>query len=220
MKTIQYIIGVAMVVILAACTDEPIDDKAVLSNIDKGNIYVNQVNDVYNLLWNSPRIYTNHGNAVVSKYEVCVALSDGDDNMWGETERDYLPIMTTTQLEASVSHDMVETALGVTSGQHFLFAVRLPGDKLGGGVLCISEELNYHDKAHVWISASSSDESKGYVEGGEYCEKNAVVELNAIPYSGYTFVGWKEENKGDIFSTANPIRITADYDAKFVAVFE
>lgn len=223
MKAIQYIIGVAMVVLLAACDDDFNDDKAVISSIDKGYIYVNQEYNAYNLYWSTPRIYTSNGNAVVSKYEVCVARADGDDNMWGETERDYVPVMTTTELGASVSPEMVAEALGVNSPRElFLFAVRVPGDKFSGGVLCTSEEqvLNYHDGEHVYVYAYSSDDSKGYVEGGEFCDKNAEIELHAIPYQGYKFVGWKEENKGDIFSTSNPIRITADYDVTFVAVFE
>lgn len=221
MKTIQYIIGVVMVVLLAACDDYIDDDKAVLSSIDKSYVYVYQGNDAYNLQWETPLIHTNHGNAVVSMFEVCVARATDDDNMWGETERDYKLVMTTSQLEASVSPEMVYDALGsLDDSQKFVFAVRLLGVEKSQGVFCVSEpmELNMDLSPKVLIGATAHP-SKGYVnisgEGEMGMRKiGAVIELTAVPYDNYVFTQWSDGE------TDNPRKIIAENDIYLEALFD
>ena len=221
MKTIQYTIGVVMVVLLAACDDYVDDDKAVISSIDKGYVYVNQGDNVYNLQWGAPRIYTNHGNAVVSMFEVCVARATGDDNMWGETERDYKSVMTTNQLVASVSPEMVYDALGsLGESQEFVFAVRLLGMEKSQGLLCVSDpwHLNMDLSAKVLIGATANP-SKGYVnisgEGEMGMRKlGDVIELTAVPYENYVFTRWSDGE------TDNPRKIIAENDIYLEALFD
>lgn len=221
MKTIQYITGVVMVVLLAACDDYVDDDKAVLSSIDKSYIYVYKAGDAYNLQWEAPRIYTNHGNAVVSMFEVCVANANGDDNMWGDTERDYKSVMTTSQLEASVSPEMVYDALGSTEeSQVFLFAVRLLGVEKSQSVLCVSEPMGLHmDLLGKVLIGATAHPSKGHVnisgEGEMGMRKiGEVIELTAVPYDNYVFTQWSDG------VTDNPRKIVAENDIYLEALFD
>ncbi|MBP5342045.1 MAG: leucine-rich repeat domain-containing protein [Bacteroidales bacterium] len=66
----------------------------------------------------------------------------------------------------------------------------------------------------VNISVASNDTTMGYVTGGGPYAEGAEVSLLAVPYYGYRFLHWNDNN------TANPRIFTALSDASFTAFFE
>ena len=64
------------------------------------------------------------------------------------------------------------------------------------------------------IEVTSADATMGTASGtGDYTA-NKVVDIQALPASGYVFVRWNDDN------TNNPRKITVSSDLKFVAYFE
>lgn len=72
----------------------------------------------------------------------------------------------------------------------------------------------YVRQPSVVVTATSSDETLGRVEGGGTYEKYSQVTLTAIPNNGCKFVKWSDEN------TENPRIITPTEDCSYTAVFE
>lgn len=63
------------------------------------------------------------------------------------------------------------------------------------------------------LTATAADESMGYVTGGGSYADGAVATLTAIPYEGYEFDHWQDNE------TVNPREVTVTADAEYVAYF-
>ena len=66
----------------------------------------------------------------------------------------------------------------------------------------------------IIISVASNDTNMGYVTGGGPCAQGTEVSLLAVPYYGYRFLRWNDNN------TSNPRILTALSDLSFTAFFE
>lgn len=75
------------------------------------------------------------------------------------------------------------------------------------------------EKTRFLVSVSSTDRSRGYVEGGGYCLEGDTATLTAIPYEGFLFNRWTD-GENDSVRRSNPRKLAVTSDTNCTATFK
>ena len=75
------------------------------------------------------------------------------------------------------------------------------------------------EKTRFLVSVSSTDRSRGYVEGGGYCLEGDTATLTAIPYEGFLFNRWTD-GENDSVRRSNPRKLAVTSDTSCTATFK
>ena len=151
---------------------------------------------------NSFRIKIADGFTYVPSFDV--AVSSADESMGTVEGSGYYKQGTTVELLAKpkTGYKFTKWSDGTTANPYTLVVNK-------NITLKAQFEAVYYN-----VTVTSSDETKGTVEGGGKYQEGASVTLKATPKEGYKFVKWSDGK------TANPYTFTATKDVTLKATFE